>query len=559
MYKLINEKFNEYFPDKIIKPLQFDIVKNIIDKNDIIAILPTGYGKSLCYQLPFLINPDKFVIVISPLIALMEDQTDKLKKLNIPVESFHSNKKKQNIKNYSIDKPMIIFLTPEYIVNCNDFINNLVSNNKLSLIAIDEAHCISSWGNDFRPEYKELYKIKEIINDIPLLALTATATKQVEEDIKKYLKINKPKIFKTSFDRPNLILNVLSKPKSFEEVFPIIDQYISDFSIIYCKTRNMAEEINELLKNNNYNSDLYHAGLSGDHRKKIQDKFASKQINIIVATIAFGMGIDQNIHLVVHWGCPSDMESYYQEIGRAGRDNLESKCYLYYDKEDFKISRYFLKSIRNDTYRRFKDEQIAKMERFCMLPYCRKKTVLTHFEEILDENYKCNKCDNCYKQTELNKTTIINILYPIFIIIKTIMIIKCRLGVNKLSLILKGSKSKLIIEFNKLKTFGLLKEISEEQIKNLISLLLLNRYLKEKTIQSGFGTVLETTTKTITYYKKIDNLIGNKDLYFNSINNILLNNTITLDIPVNFNNLLNIKFKTQEEQILNEFEDLLKD
>lgn len=557
MYKIINDKFNEYFPDKTIKPLQYEIVKNIMDKNDTIAILPTGYGKSLCYQLPFLINPDKFVIVISPLIALMEDQKDKLEQLNIPVECFHSNKKKQNIKTHSLNNPMIIFLTPEYIVNCHDFLINLVSNNKLSLIAIDEAHCISSWGNDFRPEYQELYKIKEIIDNIPLLALTATATRQVEDDIKKHLKLKSPNVFKTSFDRPNLIINVLNKPNSFEEVFPILDQYVSDFSIIYCKTRNKAEEINELLKENSYNSDLYHAGLSGDHRKKIQDKFASKQINIIVATVAFGMGIDQNVHLIVHWGCPSDMESYYQEIGRAGRDNLESKCYLYYEKEDFKISRYFLKTIKNDTYRRFRDEQIAKMERFCMLSNCRRKTILTHFEEKLDKNYKCNKCDSCYKQIETSNNMINSLLYPIFIIIKVVMSIKCRLGANKLSLILKGSKSKLISEFNKLKTFGLLKELSEEQIKSLINLLLLNGYLREKTIQSGFGTVLETTTKTITYYKKLETQIGSRELFFDDINNILLKEVITLDIPNNFNNLSSIKFKSKEEEILNEFRDLI--
>lgn len=557
MYKVINDKFNEYFPDKTIKPLQYEIVKNIMDKNDTIAILPTGYGKSLCYQLPFLINPDKFVIVISPLIALMEDQKDKLEQLNIPVECFHSNKKKQNIKNYSLDNPMIIFLTPEYIVNCHDFLINLVSNNKLSLIAIDEAHCISSWGNDFRPEYKELYKIRNITNNIPFLALTATATKQVEDDIKKYLELKTPNVYKTSFDRPNLILNVFDKPNSFKDVFPILDQYITDFSIIYCKTRNKADEINELLKENKYNSDLYHAGLSSDHRKKIQDKFASKQINIIVATVAFGMGIDQNIHLVIHWGCPCDMESYYQEIGRAGRDNLESKCYLYYDKEDFKTSRYFIKTINNDTYRRFRDEQISKMERFCMLFNCRRKTILTHFGEKLDNNYKCNKCDSCYKQLEISNNMINNLLYPIFIIIKTVIIIKYRLGINKLALILKGSKSKLIVEFNKLKTFGLLKELSEEQIKSLINLLLLNAYLREKTIQSGFGTIIETTSKTITYYKKIDNIIGDKQLYFEDINKILLEEIITLDIPPNFNILSSIKFKSREEEILNDFKDLL--
>lgn len=585
----IKKAFSEHFPGKTIKPLQYDIVKSIIDGHDTIAILPTGYGKSMCYQLPFLMNQDKVVIVISPLISLMEDQKTKLEKLNIPVACFHSNvgkKKKQEIKvelleNLIMDnsddpfdddqnsdtskelskmKGMILYLTPEYIINCENWIKKLASNNKLRLVAIDEAHCISTWGHDFRPDYQGLYRIKEWVKDykVPILALTATATKKVEEDIKTFLQLEKIKTFTTSFDRPNLRIEVFKKPKDFTEIFPILDKYTNDFSIIYCKTRDIAENICTILKDNDYNTDVYHAGLPAKQRQDIQDKFSNKELNIIVATIAFGMGIDQNIHLVVHWGCPSDMESYYQEIGRAGRDGIESNCYMYYDNEDFRISRYFLKSIMDINYRRFRDEQISKMERYCLLPTCRRKIILTHFGEKLSDDYMCQNCDNCHIQNEMNKNIMDNLMYPIYIIVKTIFLVKCKMGVNKLCLILRGSKSKLITDFCKCKTYGILKDLSDEQIKNITNILVINCYLREKTIYSGFGTVLETTSKLVTWYSRISHESNNK-VSFDDLNPILLAdyNKLSLNIPSGYTNIADIKFKTTLDTMINEFKDEL--
>lgn len=585
----IRKVFNEYFPEKTIKPLQYNIVKSIIDGNDTIVILPTGYGKSMCYQLPFLINQDKVVIVISPLISLMEDQKTKLEKLNIPVACFHSNvakRKKQEIKTELLenlimvdsDDPfdddnksdtskelsktggMILYLTPEYIINCENWIKKIASNNKLTLVAIDEAHCISTWGHDFRPDYQGLYRIKEWIKDfkVPILALTATATEKVREDIKTFLQLEKFKIFTTSFDRPNLCIEVFKKPKDFTEIFPILDKYTDDFSIVYCKTREIAENICTILKNNNYNTDVYHAGLSAKQRQVIQDKFSNKELNIIVATIAFGMGIDQDIHLVIHWGCPSDMESYYQEIGRAGRDGIDSNCYMYYDKDDFRISRYFLRSIMDTTYRRFRDEQISKMERYCLLPTCRRKMILSHFGEKLPDGYMCQKCDNCHIHDEMNKNIMNNLMYPIYIVVKTIFLVKCKMGVSKLCMILRGSKSKLITIFNKCKTFGMLKNLSDDQIKNIVNILIINCYLREKTIYSGYGTVLETTSKLVVWYSKICHE-SNNQLSFDDLNPILSsdNNKLSLNIPSGYTNLADIKFKTTLDTMINEFKDEL--
>jgi len=561
--------FNTYFPGKTIKPIQLDIMKSIINKKDTIGILPTGYGKSVCYQLPFLMNQSNIVIVISPLISLMEDQKDKLDKMNISCECFHSNvnkKKKSQIRDEILDNMleddnlsnngMIIFLTPEYLVNCENFIKSMAEKNRLSLVAIDEAHCISTWGSDFRPNYQGLYRIKEWTEkyNIPILALTATATKHVEEEIKSFLQLDEPKVFKTSFDRPNLIISVETKPKEINKIFPILEEYKNDFSIIYCKTREKAEEIKDLLLDNGFNAGVYHAGLTANNRKDIQEKFSNKELNIIVATVAFGMGIDQNIHLVIHWGCPCDMESYYQEIGRAGRDNVESKCIMFYNKDDFRISRYFLKSIDDLTFKKFKDEQISKMERYCLLPDCRRLSILTHFGENLPQNYSCEKCDNCKKQNNINKIATDNLMYPIYIIAKTIFTIRCKFGTGKIALIAKGSKAKNIAEFNRIITYGLLKELTEDQIKTIINILIINCYLKESTVTSGFGTVLETTSKLVDWFTKVNYIIGKNSLTFDNLQPILNNYKLNLNIPSEYNNITKIKFKTTVEQLITEFE-----
>lgn len=612
----ITNTFNKYYLGKTIKPLQYDIVNSIVEKKDTVGILPTGYGKSVCYQLTYLLNPDKVVIVISPLISLMEDQKDKLEKLHIPVACFHSNKtkkQKQTIKNellqnmlndenndWSDDETilkknknknvskkllsdkdnndleyedlnessdltlanatgMIVFFTPEYLLNCEYWLKHLAQANKLALIAFDEAHCISTWGHDFRPDYQGVYRIKEWVPNVPILALTATATGQVESDIKTYLELDEPNVYKTSFDRPNLIINIKSRPKEINVMWPILDKYKNDFSIIYCKTRDRSESVCKTLQENNYNADVYHAGLSGGKRLEIQEKFANKELNIIVATVAFGMGIDQNIHLVIHWGCPSDMESYYQEIGRAGRDGIDSECYLFYDREDFRISRHFLKTITDVNYKRFKDEQIGKMERFCMQPNCRRKIILAHFGEIVPIGYVCNKCDNCNKQQSINDIAMDNLMYPLFIIIKTIFFIKCKLGLSKLILVLKGSKAKIITEFNKSPTFGLLKNLSDDQIKNLVNILIISGYLKEKALSNSFGgTILETTSKIVTWFTNVNKQIGNKPLTFDNCYQTLniSTNKLILSVPVEYNDsIMKIKYKSTIESMINEFAD----
>ena len=559
---LIKDTFNQYYPGKTIKPIQYDIVRSVLEGHDTLAILPTGYGKSLCYQLPFLINQNKIVLVISPLISLMEDQKDKLVKMNIPVACFHSNlskKKKQDIKEDIYEDPdsgMVIFVTPEYITKAETWLNNLSQTNKLLLIAIDEAHCISTWGHDFRPDYKNICNLKEWAPNVPILALTATATKQVENDIKNIIQLYNPSIYKTSFDRPNLLINLERKPSDISNIYHILDKYREDFTIIYCKTRTIAEDINSKLDSDGYNVSLYHAGLSAIERNIVQEDFSNQKLNIIVATVAFGMGIDQNIHLVIHWGCPSDMESYYQEIGRAGRDGVISECYLFYDKRDFAVSRYLLKSIEDPSYRKFRDEQISRMERFCLFSDCRRKSILSHFGEHLSNNYRCNKCDNCSKSKEVNSVIVDNLLYPIYIIVRTIFLTNGKLGMNKLYLIVKGSKSKQISEFNKLSTYGQLNSLTEEQIKDIVTILKVNCYLRDRSLSSGFGSVIETTSTVVSWYRNILTKTSKLEQSYDNLDPILISYDLHLEIPNSFNHLSKIKFKSTVQELIEEFMDV---
>jgi ATP-dependent DNA helicase RecQ len=265
------------------------------------------------------------------------------------------------------------------------------------------------------------------------------------------------------------------------------------------------------------------------------------------------MGIDQNIHLVIHWGCPSDMESYYQEFGRAGRDGVVSECYLFYDKQDFKISRLLTKSITNPAYKKFRNDQITQMERYCMLNQCRRKGILGHFGE---KKESCTRCDNCIDKKGSTINIIDKLMYPIYIIIHTIFLIKFRLGSSKLCLILKGSKSKSISDLTNISTYSMLKKYTDIQIKSIINILILNNQLKEKTITSGFGSVIETTLQIVNWYSMINSKIDKSKIKFDDIYHILIepDNQLELNIPIDYiKDLVSISLKKTSDELLEEF------
>ena len=393
----------QYFGYEKFRPMQSDIIKNTLEKRDSLVIMPTGGGKSICYQIPTL-KFDGITLVISPLISLMKDQVDGLKANGINAEFINSSLRKEEI--YDIEKKIrkkevkFIYVAPERLA-LEDFIVFLC-NLDISLIAIDEAHCISEWGHEFRPDYRNLKSLRAIFPNTPIIALTATATKKVREDIVKQLSLINPKIFIASFNRENLNLNVLKKENTIEKILNLLKDYLNESVIIYCFSRKDCEDIAGILQKNGFNALPYHAGLDNETKKNNQEMFIKDKVNIIVATIAFGMGINKsNVRLIIHHTFPKTLEGYYQEIGRAGRDGIESDCVLFYSRGDKRKHQFFIDKLENASN---KENAISKLNRvmeFCENNFCRRKQILRYFEEnYLKDN--CNACDICLGLSKSN-------------------------------------------------------------------------------------------------------------------------------------------------------------
>jgi RecQ family ATP-dependent DNA helicase len=499
-----NQYLKKYFGYNKLKDKQYEIIYNIIElKKDVCAILPTGYGKSVCYQLPFLIL-NKTVFVVSPLISLMKDQMESMQKLNIPVACLNSsimnkNKIKTNLLN---GNHMIVYITPEYLVYSQEFIKEMYEKDNIALFAIDEAHCISEWGADssFRPDYRKLKIIKKAIKNIPVLSLTATANKTVQKDICKSLRMVKPVLICGNLYRDNLNILIHKKNNIKKDILPLL--YDLDGScVIYAKTRDECDKIAEIIKNNNYKCESYHAGMDTQRRNEIQNQFINGDINIMVATIAFAMGIDKsNIRLVCHYGSPNDISSYYQEIGRAGRDGKKSNCIMFYSESDFRVSRYFLKDIDDQQFKKYKEKQIIKMEKFVSSSNCRWNSIIKYFDS--ETNLEtCNTCDNCNNNILDTK---VDLSEQVYILIKLLTKLNNKYGSTVLINILRGSKSKKITSFmKKISVYGRGINYSVKWWKHLIRILINENYLCEVTIDTGFGTTIKLTNKGILWYKNI--------------------------------------------------------
>jgi len=532
----MNEILKKYFGYDKLKDKQEQIVKSILDKNDTIGILATGYGKSICYQLPYLIQK-KSVIIISPLISLMQDQQTKLENLNIPVYCLNSNNSNKQNDKYNLlnGETGIIYISPEYLFNSKEFIINMSKKNLISLIAIDESHCISTWG-DFRPEYKELGVLKDWASDVPLLALTATATPKIISDITKVLKLDRPNVFMSSFYRENLNINVVKKLNQKYDLSKIVDlikQVDSDDKIIiYCKTKDETDNFVLKLEEFGIKSKSYHAGKSNEKRNKIQKKFMKGKINIIIATIAFGMGIDlPNIRLIINYGISKDMESFYQEIGRAGRDGKTSNIYVYWSNNDFNINKSFLNNIKDLDFQKRQMERILEMEKFVNSNTCRMKYITKYFGEDMDD---CGHCDNCLSNKKEEKQ---DITKECFYILKLIKNLKNNFGTTMLCDILAGSTSKKINSIIKnMSTFGKLSSTKKDTIKEIIRYLIVNEYLMEVKIENSFGSVIKLNTKGqewITSNKKLKKI---EDKIYQM--KLISQNNELVDLPDDFENRL---------------------
>jgi ATP-dependent DNA helicase RecQ len=417
----INIVLKKYWNIDKIKDKQLELISYYMDNKDVIGLLPTGYGKSLCYLLPPLIS-NKAIFIISPLISLMEDQKEKLINMNIPVAALHGNNINKDREIFKVidGEINIIYMSPEYLIKGEGFelARSLIESNRLGFLAIDESHCISVWGHDFRDDYLKIRRFRKFFPDIPIMAVTATATNQVVEDIIKHLDMNNPKLIVANFDRPNIYLKCIGEKKiNVECMIPWINKYEGHKIIIYTNSRNETVELSkEINKKYGSISSYYHAGMSKGLRNKIQIKFNTynnnSSINIIVSTVAFGMGIDQTVRCVLIFGSPNSIEEYYQMIGRAGRDGKEAESVLFFQYKSVAIGTSLLKkSELNKEVMDCKIRGLNKMANYFYTNSCRRRYILEHFGQI-PKFFWCNYCDNCCEKNLIDLTDkFINVIF----------------------------------------------------------------------------------------------------------------------------------------------------
>jgi len=447
------------------RPLQQDIINTILSHKDALVLMPTGGGKSLCYQLPAMYFSG-VTLVISPLIALMKDQVDSLKANGIPAACLNSTISFQEQRD--IEQAVyrgdikILYVAPERLAlpSFQDYLKSL----ELSFIAIDEAHCISEWGHDFRPDYRNLHLLRRQFPHVPCIALTATATERVRLDIVKQLDLDAAPQFVASFNRENLHYHVEQKNKTFERVCDLLDKHRDVPVIIYCFSRKDTEKWAANLRVEGYDALAYHAGLEADVRRQTQDKFIRDEVPIIVATIAFGMGINKpDVRLIIHTSLPKTIEGYYQETGRAGRDGLKSDCVLFYSYGDKHKQDFFINQIEDEQERVHAREKLGQIIAFCESTVCRRAYILSYFGETWGEQ-NCGACDTCVTPRDLFDATEITQK-----ILSAVIRTGERYGLTYVIDVLKGSKNKTVKErgHDQLSVFGIVQDMSKQDLRNI--------------------------------------------------------------------------------------------
>ena len=446
-------------------PLQEEIVRHVLGKDHCLVLMPTGGGKSLCYQLPALCL-DGLTLVVSPLIALMKDQVDALRANGIPAAFVNSSLPSSEIGSIHTAALMgrikILYVAPERLT-VPGFVSFLDSVS-VSLIAIDEAHCISEWGHDFRPDYRNLKALRARFPDVPCIALTATATERVREDIVTQLEIPDGKTFLSSFNRKNLTYTVLPKSDRFGELLKLLSKHKGESAIIYCFSRKGTEELVADLADEGLNALPYHAGLDPATRRTNQERFIRDETPIIVATIAFGMGIDKpDVRLIVHYDMPKSVEGYYQETGRAGRDGLPSDCVLFYSPGDRSKQEYWIGQMEDEEEQDRARRKLDGMVDYSELTRCRRAYLLLYFGEELEDG-KCGGCDVCLADMEEFDATIITQK-----ILSAVIRTEERFGVSYVADVLRGSRAKRVIEtgHDKLSVYGIARDFSKDEITSI--------------------------------------------------------------------------------------------
>ena len=451
-------------------PVQEEVVANVLARRDSLVLMPTGGGKSMCYQLPALLL-DGVTLVVSPLIALMKDQTDALNANGIAARFINSSMAPQEIAEVQAQlekgQVKILYAAPERLAmeGFRRFLRRL----RISLIAIDEAHCISEWGHEFRPDYRNLRQLRQEFPSVPMMGLTATATQRVREDIVAQLDLQRGAVFLSSFNRENLNYSVRPKRNALGELLSLVRRRRDQSAIIYCYSRKETEDLADELKANGLRALPYHAGLDPETRRRTQEDFIRDRVPVIVATIAFGMGINKpDIRLVVHYSMPKSLEGYYQETGRAGRDGLASDCVLFYAYADKARQEYWIRQSEDASERQEAQKRLDTMVEFARLQTCRRRSLLAYFGERF-ERENCGACDNC-GGSSLNSREEFDATEIAQKVLSTVVRTGERFGATHVIRVLRGSRDKRILDLghDRLSVYGIAKNYERPQLREII-------------------------------------------------------------------------------------------
>lgn len=496
----ILQKFYGY---EDFRPGQKKVVESLLNRNDTVAIMPTGAGKSICFQIPALLF-EGVTLVISPLISLMKDQVDSLRQLGIAAVYINSSVSKaqlyKDLQDISAGFYKIIYIAPERLTS--EYLPDSFKNLNISMVAVDEAHCLSQWGHDFRPSYRNILNFTNSLRIKPIIsAFTATATPEVKTDIINLLGLKQPNIFVTGFDRPNLYFSVLRGEVKDKFVIDYVKKHQDEAGIIYVGTRKDVDALQVLLEIKGIKAGRYHAGMTDEERNQMQEDFLYDNLSVMVATNAFGMGIDKpNVRYVIHYNMPKNMEAYYQEAGRAGRDGLSGNCILLYSPQDTQLQKFLIsKSTESEIRQQLEYKRLQSMVDYCHTPQCLRAFILHYFGEF-DVEEHCDNCSNCKLEGEL-----IDITIDAQKVLSCVYRMHERFGVKMIAEVLKGSKSAKVKQFNfeRLSTYGLMKERKLKDISDLILRLSAMQYLDITESQYPVVTLNELSWQVLRGQKKV--------------------------------------------------------